>query len=338
MPTSLQKKCIDEFRSDEIDISKFTSLELSFLVGMGALEVVPKRLHKLNSILKSGNQPKYLPQSMLLGRVLHTEWLEVSKPLFEEILKIFKGEKLDLDAWRRGEALMPSVGKDLADGVRDRVGHILDVTIANSKIHFQRMADKLKKKKDDAAWLTWSQWEKWLRLGTADLFEEFYSTYPQRILAPQIVTIIDRLQSAIDVFTPKDLVDAHERMSMFAQGDENYWNVLSSTEVSYLWNAEAVHRADLNGISTYQIVSMNDDLVCPVCELLNGMTVDVQVAKEQVMEIGSLSAEQLKEKYPFPRIDQIERLTVAELEAVPGAKLPPYHGRCRCTLVYVGGP
>lgn len=96
-----------------------------------------------------------------------------------------------------------------------------------------------------------------------------------------------------------------------------------------------------NGAVRYQVSSVLDTRVCPVCRNMHGRTFEVYPAREKVeFQLGLDDPLELSLAAPFPsqskaNVARIQRLTDEKAQA-EGLDYPPYHPLCRCVLVEAG--
>jgi hypothetical protein len=95
-----------------------------------------------------------------------------------------------------------------------------------------------------------------------------------------------------------------------------------------------------DGHQRYRILTAGDDRVCPVCEYMEGLSGSFRLtdavstfdAYLQAWEDGVLDT--AIEDVGIPKMDDIEGLGVQALSQL-GWDLPPFHPRCRCSVVLV---
>ena len=73
------------------------------------------------------------------------------------------------------------------------------------------------------------------------------------------------------------------------------------------------------GIKEYEVLAMGDERMCPICGSLNGQKFRVADAQEKINTALKIEdSERFKEEFGWGRDDM---------------SIPPFHGRCRCTLI-----
>lgn len=113
-------------------------------------------------------------------------------------------------------------------------------------------------------------------------------------------------------------------------------NVLTSRMVSYGFLVEATEQ----GLETYQITAVLDTSTCPVCKGMNGRVFKVDSSLSRLdIAVRTLDPNELKGLTPWP---SQSKTSLAELATLSNAQLqergygiPPFHPRCRCTLMRV---
>lgn len=324
--------CEDFFSGRELDIEKFDAFEVAYLLAIGKVHIHTPAAYRLKAVKELVYVPPFWPETILLSEILRKEWAKASEPLFKEVFQIFKGPLLDLEAYKRAVRLMPGAGAALVNQIKNKVESLFGTLINKSRKHFQGQADRLKKEELS---VTFNQWESWLKQATQDQLEAFAEKYPERILHPQIQRQVATMQAKTpDQFTEIDINDAFNRMVRLSEKDY-YWETLSGVQVSFLWSAEGIFMAADQKISAYQIANPWDQFTCPVCKRLYGIVYQVADARQQIMKMASLTdPDDLKALFPFPRTADVDRATADEIRAA-GFMVPPFHGRCRCEIVYL---
>ena len=115
-------------------------------------------------------------------------------------------------------------------------------------------------------------------------------------------------------------------------GGYKYWDVVSSAALVRSRSFGCISGMVEAGITEYEILAMGDERMCPICGEMNGRTFSV-TATQKVIDraLGISNPEEFKEAMPWhtqPPTDVSKDKLVAN-----GMSIPPFHGRCRCTLV-----
>ena len=86
------------------------------------------------------------------------------------------------------------------------------------------------------------------------------------------------------------------------------------------------------GIAEYEILAMGDERTCPICGEMNGKKFSVAQTREVIDKVLDIKdPEKFKEAMPW-QTEPPKNKSESKL-AEDGQSLPPFHGRCRCTLV-----
>jgi len=117
-----------------------------------------------------------------------------------------------------------------------------------------------------------------------------------------------------------------------APGGYTYWDVVASSAIVRARSFGTVSGMEEAGITEYEILAMGDERMCPICGALNGTVFSVAETRKVVNKALDITdPKKFKETMPWhkgsPLGQSISRLTAN------GQSLPPFHGRCRCTMV-----
>lgn len=114
---------------------------------------------------------------------------------------------------------------------------------------------------------------------------------------------------------------------------DHYWRGLAANAMSRSRNFGLVQSyVDLN-VSELKVVSVMDERTSPICRKMNGTVIPVSKAIEQRdLMMAAEDPEDVKTIAPWPSVKTLEGLTDAQIIA-SGVCLPPYHFRCRTTVV-----
>jgi hypothetical protein len=165
--------------------------------------------------------------------------------------------------------------------------------------------------------------------------ENFVEEFPNRILHPEIERLVD-LMSEYESGREIDLAEIAGRCERLIDADD-YWNELSSVEVSRMWHGDGVDLAKEQGMTRMQIIAMLDDLTCDVCLVFHGSEVNVEDAADRYEKDGEIEdPEEYAQAWAFPRFNEVQLMDAGDL--TDSGYLPPFHpggggkGGCRCTL------
>ena len=88
------------------------------------------------------------------------------------------------------------------------------------------------------------------------------------------------------------------------------------------------------GIAEYEILAMQDERMCPICGEMDGQAFSVAITRERINSVLNIKdPEAFKQAMPW-HTESPKGLSRETLQN-SGMNLPPFHGRCRCTLVSV---
>ena len=94
-------------------------------------------------------------------------------------------------------------------------------------------------------------------------------------------------------------------------------------------------QARKSGRTAYRVDEVLDDRTCPVCEIMNGKTFDVdQQFGRAIQQLSASDPQDLKSRAPWPDLADVEGVSNDALQA-GGYGAPPYHAGCRGMLSIV---
>lgn len=115
-------------------------------------------------------------------------------------------------------------------------------------------------------------------------------------------------------------------------GGYKYWDVVSSAALVRSRSFGCISGMVEAGITEYEILAMGDERMCPICGEMNGKTFSVSSTHEVIERTLSISdPDKFKEAMRWhtePPVGVSKDKLIAD-----GMSIPPFHGRCRCTLV-----
>lgn len=113
----------------------------------------------------------------------------------------------------------------------------------------------------------------------------------------------------------------------------SYWSGLAGSAMNRSRNFGLIRGYREVGIEELQILAMEDERTCPICDEMNGKIVPVGRAFGQVERmIASENPEEVKATSPWLSYDEIAGLDIGQIMD-KGMILPPFHFSCRCTVV-----
>lgn len=149
-------------------------------------------------------------------------------------------------------------------------------------------------------------------------------------IGPKIAEITQ--QALEDGAGRKELADELRQALGGEAGDYKYWDVASSAALVRARSFGAIAGMEEAGIIEYEVLAMGDERTCEICSDMDGRVFSVYAARENINNVLNIEdPEKFKEAMPWqtesPKSLSNDSLTVL------GMNLPPFHGRCRCTLV-----
>ena len=115
-------------------------------------------------------------------------------------------------------------------------------------------------------------------------------------------------------------------------GGYKYWDVASSAALVRSRSFGCVAGMVEAGIVEYEILAMADERMCPICGEMNGRTFSVSATQKVIDSVLDIkSPDDFKDAMSWhssPPVGVSNEKLLAD-----GMSIPPFHGRCRCTLV-----
>ena len=136
-------------------------------------------------------------------------------------------------------------------------------------------------------------------------------------------------------------IELAKRLKATLGGDEDlrnyrYWDVVSSAAIVRSRSFGNISGMEEAGFTEYEILAMGDERMCPICGEMDGRVFSVADARSAIDSVLSIADPvKFKEAMPWQSKPPIG-VSNSELSKT-GRALPPFHGRCRCTLVIVSG-
>ena len=114
----------------------------------------------------------------------------------------------------------------------------------------------------------------------------------------------------------------------------SYWDVVSSSALVRARSFGAISGMEAAGIAEYEILATGDERMCPICGEMNGKHFSVAKTREVIDKVLDITdPEEFKAAMPWQTKPPSDKSDAELLDS--GQSLPPFHGRCRCTLVMV---
>ena len=115
-------------------------------------------------------------------------------------------------------------------------------------------------------------------------------------------------------------------------GGYKYWDVVSSAALVRSRSFGCISGMVEAGIVEYEILAMGDERMCPICGEMNGQTFSVSATQKVIDRVLDIeNPDKFKEAMPWhsePPVGVGKEKLLAD-----GMSIPPFHGRCRCTLI-----
>ncbi|MBR1602755.1 MAG: hypothetical protein IJ667_04890 [Synergistaceae bacterium] len=156
--------------------------------------------------------------------------------------------------------------------------------------------------------------------------------YGKRI-SPKIAELT---QKALDDGLGRDALAKELRQELGGVAPEgySYWDVVSSSALVRARSFGAISGMEAAGIAEYEILATGDERMCPICGEMNGKHFSVAKTREVIDRVLDITdPEKFKEAMPWQTKPPSDKSDAELLDS--GQSLPPFHGRCRCTLVMV---
>ena len=151
-------------------------------------------------------------------------------------------------------------------------------------------------------------------------------------IGPKIAEITQ--QALEDGAGRKELADELHQALGGEAGDYKYWDVASSAALVRARSFGAIAGMEEAGITEYEVLAMGDERTCEICGNMNGRVFSVSTAREKINSVLDIEdPEKFKEAMPWQTESPKEKSNKELLDA--GMNIPPFHGRCRCTITLV---
>lgn len=287
---------------------------------------------------------RWWPEHVLAVNVLTKAWRKVSPKYIETLADVFPREWIvNEKALKKLYSLEKEIGNNLREEIDKKIDRIYHVMRTKAMGHWGKKlaeleVDRLPPILDTVEKADLPQdiaLDQWLEERAADQLKLFAQNNPTRILHPEIERLVNIAQASE---RQRNITwDAlQERLVRFSK-QEQYWQNADSVQAGFLWHAEGIAVAHEYGVTSYQIVNPLDKKTCPICRRMHGTIYTVEQARDYVTKRAALTdLEDIKSQFPFPRLKDVDNISREQLQA-KGYALPPYHGRCRDEIQYVGG-
>ncbi len=272
---------------------------------------------RLSSILKAGD--KHIQLERKLTSELIKNWSEVYNYILAELFKSLPAElttqAAEIITKRLADGLGQSFGS--SEKVRAELNKYITQAYQSGKSEFAAKSDLNLPDKRAIEVLTKHNCY-WLG--------EHYGKH----IGPKIAELT---QEAINDGLGRNELAEELRKALGGEvGGYKYWDVVSSAALVRSRSFGCISGMVEAGIVEYEILAMGDERMCPICGELNGQTFSVRGAQRVINHALSIDdPDKFKEAMPWHT--QSPAGMSKEKLLAEGMSIPPFHGRCRCTLI-----
>lgn len=306
---------------------QMTPVDLMFTIKSGNVGKLAEEALKDNPAVKFWG-PEAILLTLLLSRLTTEvigEALDAAKSAFT-----VEGDTFSVDSQIIADALASipfDLGLSIGYTAKEEIAGVFRKVIVKSQERVRVQAGK-------AAKITLEEWEEYVASAYATNVHSLMAYELSDAMTSEIV----RLEEIVRTDPTKRLVDKaalEARIARIPLMPAFYHEANCEVQSGYCWHHAALQEGIRNGVKVVQVVAMNDRKVCPVCELLDGMTYEiheaVNVYQEALADPAVDPTAQTVGLIPFPRYADLDNMSVADREAQ--FRLPLYHPRCRCDTV-----
>ena len=148
--------------------------------------------------------------------------------------------------------------------------------------------------------------------------------------------IADLTQKALNEGKGRDALaeELRQELGDVAPEGYSYWDVVSSSALVRARSFGAISGMEEAGITEYEILAMGDERVCDICEEMDGRVFSVEETRKVIDHALDITdPEAFKAALPWQTEPPVGKSSAQLTE--DGQNVPPFHGRCRCTVVMV---
>lgn len=272
------------------------------------------------------------PEAVLLGAALGRIWRTESKQLRAVIANVFDLTG-DVSVSPVQAMAIRATFKGLGKKMRAKtVGHLKTI----SKRIVSRVREFYQKDENWVQKFDVADWEKYAEVLAADRIGKFIEKFPERVLFPEIERLVHLAEQnpalrSIDIASLKDRI---ERV-MDPEFGAKYFRNVADLEAGNLWSFASISIAKERNITEYMLVSEEDQRTCGVCKRLHGKVFDVAGAWRVIqVQVDSVGEGQDVPLLQFPRLGDVDNVSGDEIRS--HSYTPPFHGRCRCHIAFLG--
>lgn len=306
--------------------AQMTPVDLMFTVKSGNVGKLAEEVLQDTPALKFWG-PEAVLMTLLLTRLTKEvigDALDTAKTAFTQ-----DGDDFSVDSKILTNALVDipfDLGLSLGYTAMEEMAGVFRKVIVKSQERVRVQAGK-------AAKITLEEWEEY----TARAYAVNVHSIMAYGLSEAMTSEILRLEEIVRTDPTKRMVDKaalQARIDRIPLMPAFYHEANCEVQSGYCWHHAALQEGIRNGVKTVQVIAMNDRNVCPVCQLLDGTTYEINQAiavyQEALADPSRDPTAQTVGVIPFPRYHELDNMSVADREAQ--MRLPVYHPRCRCDV------
>lgn len=309
------------------------SFDLAFLILRDTLFLQDLETTCIDVLKASKDVSLWGPESVLLFSVLYKEWINQGGLDFtDKLIAAFDTSgDISVDSKRIETTFKEynDIGKKIWEKTDKKVFAIFKTVCNSATRYFSKQSKKTKKtKKDD----TLDKWKLAIKGASAKHIRKFIESYPERFMHPQTKKLAEQALKNPN-FRMIDRFALKERINKISKVPKAYIKDVSDIHAGRVWNFTGLIMARAQKVKEFQIISMLDNLTCPVCMRLHGTRFTVEIVYEKMRNLlgedGNEKA--LIKAFPFPRIKDVDNVSAEQKRSLQ--TMPPFHGKCRCDVV-----
>lgn len=277
--------------------------------------------------------PEYLGLELDLGRILRHGWNEVTLQALDALITLLrtgKGPVTEAEFQAMLALLETHLGPGMERLTKKDVLALVGEAYSLGRLQMARAT---------GVTVQWTLTDRRSLKALQDHSVYWVRTYYSRELGEKIANIA-RETTFTSGLGRMDLAEALASTladEPFAEGYA-YWDVLAAATIQRTRNIGNINGLEAAGAKTYEILAMMDERTCPICGRLDGMkfTVTDGIALRDRL-INATSPEDVKDAAPWiaKTAENLAILDSRDSKAIAsrGWHLPPFHGRCRCSVI-----
>ena len=254
--------------------------------------------------------------------------------MISEIVSAFDVETITVNASKVRKTLANgrSVGKAVWKDVAHQARQLFLKCQLRAQAHFKEQLPTKKYDNPPTAEFQFTQqeWDQYVTSAMSDHLQNYVELYPEKVLDPQLERLIAIVQES-PVHRLIDKAGLDERLQALATIPQEYLGFTGDVHMGRIWSFTGLQMARANKVSEYMVKAQWDNVTCPVCADLDGKTFSVEHAYEDA--VNYLADDSADARIDFPRMDDLDNKSPEEVRS--GDWCPPFHGRCRCDVIFV---